>query len=73
MVVTSLQGLYNLAISVWKDCQTHHKVPKCVFFMCFLANQALHSGVYENSQVTLFFLKSEVRTFPSERRYDDTY
>ena len=52
----------------------HHKVPKCVFLVCFLANQALHSSNTKNSQLTLFFsLKSEVRTFSSECRYTDTY
>ena len=43
----------------YQDRQTHHKVPKCVFLVCFLANQALHSfntnRVFENSQLTLFF------------------
>ena len=36
-----------------------HKDPKCVFLVCFLANQALHSSntyrAFENSQLALFF------------------
>ena len=48
------KALSQPCIMKLKQDYQHHKVPKCIFLVCFLANQALHSSnTFENSQLTL--------------------